>query len=90
MPRPATPLADIHVHLYGSILAADYLEFVRNQDVDWERYESAYQAAYGVTTPARDILERRRSGEPARRRSSTACSFSETRTPATSSDFRQR
>ena len=57
--------ADIHVHLYGSIQPADYLDFVRSRDVDWEHYESAYHAAYGVATPARDILERCRSGEPA-------------------------
>ena len=62
--RSAVPLADIHVHLYGSIHAADYLEFVRNREVDWERYESAYHAAYGVATPIHDILERCRSGEP--------------------------
>ncbi len=65
MVRPAVPLADVHTHLYGSIQPADYLEFVRNLDVDWDRYEAAYYAAYGVPAPLHDILGRYRSGEPA-------------------------
>lgn len=64
MAKPAVPLADIHLHLYGSIHSADYLELVLNRDVEWDRYESEYYAAYGVATPVRDILERCRSGEP--------------------------
>ena len=57
-------LAELHLHLYGAIASQDYLEFVRDQTVDWAFYESAYQAAYGEFPPIRDVLERHRTGVP--------------------------
>ena len=59
-----TPLADLHIHFGGTIPSADYLEFLRDRNVDWRHYESRYQAAYGEIPPIRDILERHRSGDP--------------------------
>ena len=50
-------LADIHLHLYGSIHPQDYLRFVQGRDVDWSSYEAAYNEAYGETPEIRRILK---------------------------------
>ena len=43
MIRTTKQLADIHLHLYGSIYSMDYLAFLKNRVVDWSFYEAAYQ-----------------------------------------------
>ena len=58
------PLADLHLHLYGSIHYLDYLKFVRNRVVDWTSYREAFQEAYGEFPPIREILERYNVGAP--------------------------
>ncbi len=57
-------LADLHLHMYGSIHYLDYLNFLSNRDVDWHAYEAGYLEAYGTIPPIRDILERHRKGDP--------------------------
>ena len=56
-------LADLHLHLYGSIGPADWLEHVKDREIDWESYESAFLEAYGVAPPIRDVLDRHRAGD---------------------------
>ena len=56
--------AELHLHLYGSIRAGDYLEHVANREVDWGFYERGYEDAYGEHPPVREILERHRRGDP--------------------------
>ena len=90
MTRSSVPLADIHVHLYGSIYPSDYLEFVRDRDVDWDRYESAYHAAFGVARLSVTSSIATGPVSSALRRSSTACSSLETVTRVASSAFRRR
>jgi adenosine deaminase len=62
--HPAPPLAELHLHLYGTIRAEDYLERVAGRPVDWQRYEQAFEDAYGAAPPVREILERHRRGDP--------------------------
>ena len=57
-------LADLHLHLYGSIHWRQFLEFVRDRPVDWTSYENAFLEAYGQQPPIREVLERSRSGDP--------------------------
>lgn len=59
----AGPLAELHLHLYGTIRAEDYLEHVQHRDVDWALYERAFEEAYGTRPPVREILERHRAGD---------------------------
>ena len=55
-------LAELHLHLYGSIDPADWLEHVKDREVDWDWYESAFLAAYGEAPPIREVLDRHRAG----------------------------
>ncbi len=55
-------LADLHTHLYGCIHPADFLEFLKDREVDWTRYESNYHRVYGVSPRITNILERCRRG----------------------------
>ena len=64
MTRTTKPLADLHLHLYGSIHSLDYLGFVKNRVVDWTAYESAFQEAYGESPQIRKILEQCKLGSP--------------------------
>jgi adenosine deaminase len=66
MPAPGrVRFAELHLHLYGTIRAEDYLEHVEHREVDWTRYEASYEQAYGGRPPVREILERHRAGDPA-------------------------
>ena len=63
---PRLPLAELHLHLYGTIRADDYLERLgaRAAAIDWGFYEKTYERAYGDRPPVRDILERHQAGDP--------------------------
>jgi hypothetical protein len=56
-------LAELHLHLYGTIRPADFLTYLGDREVDWEWYEAAMVKAYGDRPPVRDILDRHRSGD---------------------------
>ena len=64
MQRGITPLADIHLHLYGSIRAEDFLEYLALRDVDWTPFETSNQDLYGDAPMMGDILRRHRQGDP--------------------------
>ena len=57
-------LADLHLHLLGSIHPWDCLEFIKQQAVDWESYERDFQEAYGQVPAIRAILKRCNAGSP--------------------------
>ena len=57
-------LADLHLHLLGSIHPSDCLEFIKLRTVDWETYEVDFQEAYGQVPGIRAILERYNAGSP--------------------------
>lgn len=57
-------LAELHLHLYGTIPAPLFPDFVRDRPVDWRFYEAEYERVYGVMPPLRDILRRHRRGDP--------------------------
>ena len=61
---PRLPLAELHLHLYGTIRAEDYLERLGTREIDWRFYESTFERAYGVRPPLREILEKHRAGDP--------------------------
>jgi adenosine deaminase len=58
------PLAELHLHMYGTIRAEDYLERLGAREVDWRFYETTFERAYGERPPLRDILEQHRAGDP--------------------------
>ena len=58
-------LAELHLHLHGTMPASLFLDFVRDRPVDWRFYEAEYRRVYGVTPPIQDILRRHRRGDPA-------------------------
>ncbi len=58
-------LAELHLHLYGTIRAADYLQHLAEREVDWAWYEDEMVAAYGAHPPVRDVLDRHRAGDTA-------------------------
>ena len=62
MNRYPRKLADLHTHLYGCIHSADFLEFLKDREVDWTRYENNYHRVYGVSPLITDVLERCRRG----------------------------
>lgn len=64
MTDPRLPLAELHLHMYGTIRAEDYLERLGHREVDWRFYESAFERAYGERPRLREILERHRAGDP--------------------------
>ena len=57
-------LADLHLHLYGSIHWQEFFNFLKNRSVDWSAYESVFQEVYGEVPPIRQILDRSRIGDP--------------------------
>jgi len=57
-------LAELHLHLYGTIRAADYLRHLTGRDIDWGWYEHEMVKAYGAHPPLREVLERHHAGEP--------------------------
>ena len=61
-------LADLHLHLYGSIHWRQFLEFVRSRSVDWTSYENSFLDAYGERPPIREVLARCNPGNPAAER----------------------
>jgi adenosine deaminase len=58
------PLAELHLHLYGTIRAHDYLERLGARDIDWRYYEKTFERAYGARPPLREILDQHRAGDP--------------------------
>jgi adenosine deaminase len=59
-------LAELHLHLYGTIRAADFLDYLLERgDIDWGWYEHEMRKAYGDVPPLRDVLAQHRSGDPA-------------------------
>ena len=64
MHKKRQKLAELHLHLYGSIHWQDFLQFVVNRSVDWSSYESVFQEVYGEVPGIRRILERNRVGGP--------------------------
>jgi len=64
MTDPRLPLAELHLHMYGTIRADDYLERLGTREVDWRFYETMFERAYGERPPLRDILEKHRAGDP--------------------------
>jgi hypothetical protein len=57
--------AETHLHLYGTIRPERFLHWVREREVDWGYYEHAYEQAYGLPPPVREIVSRHRAGDPA-------------------------
>lgn len=57
MPESPKRLADLHLHLYGSIHSQDYLDYVIDRPVNWAGYEAAFLAAYGEVPAVQEILE---------------------------------
>lgn len=65
-------LAELHLHLYGSIGSADLLRHLAGRDtVLWDLYETRVEAAFGAVPPTREIVERYR------RRHDVAAEFEE-------------
>jgi hypothetical protein len=59
-------LAELHLHLYGTIRAADYLDYLGTRgEIDWGWYEHEMEKAYGAAPPLRDVLDRHRAGDAA-------------------------
>ncbi len=63
MPIQTGRLADLHMHMYGSIHYLDYLRYVSRREVDWWPYEAGYSNAYGEHPPIRNVLERYNRGD---------------------------
>jgi hypothetical protein len=58
-------LAELHLHLYGCIRAADLLRHLAARErILWEWYEAEMLAAYGSVPPVREVVERHRRGDP--------------------------
>jgi adenosine deaminase len=55
----------LHLHLYGCLRGYRVLDMLaRRERPAWERYEAAFERAYGRTSNARELVERHRAGEP--------------------------
>ena len=65
MVRERAPLAELHLHLYGTVRHDHFLRYIESRPFTWDRYEAGMEAAYGVRPPLRDILERHRAGDEA-------------------------
>ncbi len=59
---PRLGIADLHLHLYGSIHHQDYLEHLTTRSVDWSTYEEAYEAAFQTRPNLDSVLSRHRLG----------------------------
>ena len=64
MAHPSLPLAELHLHMYGTIRAEDYLERLGAREIDWGFYETMFERAYGERPALREILARHRAGDP--------------------------
>ncbi len=64
MTQSRPPLAELHLHMYGTIRAEDFLSRLGAREVDWRFYETMFERAYGERPPVREILERHRAGDP--------------------------
>lgn len=64
-----TPLAELHLHLYGCLRGARLLDMLAGarHAPSWGRYERAYERVYGAPSPARSLVERHRGGDPSAR-----------------------
>jgi hypothetical protein len=59
-----TPLAELHLHLYGCLRGRDVLQMLARSDrPSWERYEPKYEKVFGRPSPARALLDRFRGGD---------------------------
>ena len=47
-------LADLHLHLYGSIHWQQFLDYIWDRSVGWTSYENAFLEAYGQQPPIRE------------------------------------
>lgn len=57
-------LAELHLHLYGTIRAADYLDYlVERGEIDWGWYEHEMEKAYGMRPPVGEVVARHRAGD---------------------------
>ncbi len=57
-------LAELHVHFQQCIRPRDLLAHLAiTKNIDWDWYEEAYLAAYGIESPARQLVERYRRGD---------------------------
>jgi hypothetical protein len=69
----ASQLAELRAHLYRFVRPRDLLHHLAMSDeILWDWYEAEYAAAYGTTSPARDLVERFRRRDPLRARFSTS------------------
>jgi len=82
------PLAKLHLHMYGTIRAEDYLERLGARDVDWRFYETMFERAYGERPPCATSWSGTAPAIRTRVTRSGACSCSATRMRATSSASR--
>ena len=60
-------LAELHLHFFGCIRPADLLRHIVVADprrLFWDDYEAAMLAALGTVPPARELVERHRTGDP--------------------------
>jgi hypothetical protein len=57
-------LAELHLHLYGTIRPRDLLDYITHRQVAWDWYETAMHAAYGDCPPTQEIVQRHRAGDP--------------------------
>jgi hypothetical protein len=56
-------LAELHLHLYGTIRGRDLLDYIVDRDVAWDWYEKRMVEAYGECPPTKEIVERYRAGD---------------------------
>jgi hypothetical protein len=62
--RRGDKLAELHLHLYGTIRARDLLDYIVDREIAWDWYEKRMVDAYGDCPPTRDIVERHKAGDP--------------------------
>lgn len=67
MTDPRLPLAELHLHMYGTIRSEDFLARLGAREIDWGFYETMFERAYGERPPVREILARHRAGDPTAR-----------------------
>ena len=61
-------LAELHLHLYGCLRSEHVLSMLSNRlarrdRIGWERYEPAFERAFGAASRAREVLERHQRGD---------------------------
>ena len=68
--RQTVPLADLHSHLWGTITADDYLDFVLETQGprEWETYEDYYEQVYGTRPSIEGVVVRAGEGNLSARR----------------------